>query len=80
MNFSLLVALLLALVAALVHAEERALRINCAPHPKMSEEDCKTCINHGAKLHWVGTAGPNGKGKGGCQYRNTATGAPTSTE
>jgi len=70
MNFSLLVALLLALVAALVHAEERALRMNCAPHPKMSKQDCTTCINHGAKLHWVGT----GKGgKGGCQYRPTPT-------
>jgi len=79
LNLLALLALLIVAVFASAAMEGRDL-VDCAPHPKMSQADCKTCIKHGAKLHWVGTAGPNGKGKGGCQYRNTATGAPTSTE
>jgi len=80
LNLLALLALLIVAVFASAETEGRDLKLNCAPHPKMSQQDCKTCINHGAKLRWVGIAGPNGKGKGGCQYRNTATGAPTSTE
>jgi len=74
MQFHLLALLALLIVAVFASAEmEGRDLITCTPHLKMSQHDCKTCIKLGYKLHWVGTAGPKGRGKGGCQYRPTPT-------
>jgi len=70
MSFRLL-ALAVLLLAVPLASQGHALV--CAPHNKMTLDECQTCINRGYSLRWIGKSSP--RGTGGCQLVPRAAGA-----